>query len=79
MSNLADKTDVITIRAAARAIHELDKVCFSACMTREDDEAWTQARNLLHGIIGTAGYEMQDNYRVKRVNSGYPEYRRAKK
>lgn len=79
MSQLADKTNLIAIKAAAKAIHELDKVSFSAEMDAEADFSWTQARNNLHGIIQTAGYEMDlDTYRVKRVNTGYPDYKAVK-
>jgi hypothetical protein len=80
MSQLSDKTDIHTIRAAARAIRELDRVCFhlpfNNSVTAEDDNHWTQARDHLFAIIHTAGYAVDSNsYRVKRVNSGYPDYK----
>lgn len=80
MATLAEQTDIHTIRAAARAIRELDRVCFHLPIdnriTADDDNHWQQARQHLFAIIETAGYRLDyDTYRVKRVNSGYPEYK----
>lgn len=83
MSQIAEKTDIYTVRAAARAIRELDRVCFripfNNSITAEDDNHWTTARNSLFAIVETAGYKLDSNsYRPTRVNSGYPDYKPVK-
>lgn len=69
MSQLAYKTDMKFIRAAAKAVMALESAINSdAGITHEDDVDVTRARRLLLGVIDAAGYELDDDRKkIRRV------------
>ena len=64
MNKIVEKTDIHSIKAAARAIREIDRVCYRT----EDDNLWIIARRNLFAIIETGGYMIDPEYKVKPVN-----------
>jgi len=67
MSQLARKTEMKFIRAAAKAVIALEVVINSdAGITHEDDVDVTKARRLLLGVIDAAGYELDDDRKKLR-------------
>ena len=62
MSQLAEKTNIKFIRAAAKAIKVLESAINSNLgITHDDDVDICKARRLLLGVIDAGGYELNDN------------------
>lgn len=66
MSVLAEKTDVVFIRAAARAVKAIESATDGG-ITHEDDVDMCKARRLLRGIIDAGGYRLDDDGRLRKV------------